>query len=142
VIETDFECSGAGIGGLVLAVTIGKFADRDVQIDLYEAHDAITTAVTGIVVSRHIREVMEVLGLYQEVIRVSAEPPSSSSGLSSVVCPPCLTIFVPPGPRFRKSDISQGGFEWFHHILQQRKSTRPFGNNGTKLIDYCRQSRY
>ncbi|OAX39284.1 FAD/NAD(P)-binding domain-containing protein [Rhizopogon vinicolor AM-OR11-026] len=93
---------GAGIGGLSLAVTIGKFADCNVQVDLYEAHDAITTAGTGIVVSRHIREVMEVLGLYQEVIRVSAEPPSSSSG-----------------PRFRKSDISQGGFEWFHHILQQ-----------------------
>ncbi|OJA17266.1 hypothetical protein AZE42_03032, partial [Rhizopogon vesiculosus] len=110
---------GAGIGGLFLAVTIGKFADCNVQVDLYEAHDTITTAGTGIVVSRHIMEVMEVLGLHQEVIRVSAEPPSSSYGLLSVVYPPYLTIFVPPGLRFRKSDISQGGFEWFHRIFQQ-----------------------
>ncbi|KAG1752195.1 hypothetical protein EDB19DRAFT_1903578 [Suillus lakei] len=38
----------AGIGGLVLAITIGKFARRNIHIDLSEAHDAIMAAGAGI----------------------------------------------------------------------------------------------
>jgi salicylate hydroxylase len=81
-MQTKFLYSGAGIGGLVLAVTIAKFADRDIQIDLYEAHDAITTTGTGITVSRRTTEVLEALGLYEEISCVLTKPPSSSHGLS------------------------------------------------------------
>ncbi|OJA15165.1 hypothetical protein AZE42_08928 [Rhizopogon vesiculosus] len=93
---------GAGIGGLVLAVTIGKFAGRDVQIDLYEAHDVITATGAGIVFSRRTMEVIEALGLYEEISCVSAKPPSSSQG-----------------PQFRKSDIPTGGFKWFQRLVGQ-----------------------
>ncbi|KAG1871765.1 hypothetical protein DFJ58DRAFT_652377, partial [Suillus subalutaceus] len=58
--------SGAGIGGLILAITIGKFAGRDIHIDLYEAHDVITTVGAGIVVSQRTAEVMVELGLYEK----------------------------------------------------------------------------
>jgi hypothetical protein len=81
-LRLNLGSSGAGIGGLVLAVTIGKFADRGVQIDLYEAHDAITTAGAGIVISGRTMEIIEALGLYEEISHVSITPPSSSCGLS------------------------------------------------------------
>ncbi|OAX34942.1 FAD/NAD(P)-binding domain-containing protein [Rhizopogon vinicolor AM-OR11-026] len=92
---------GAGIGGLVLAVTIGKFADRDVQIDLYEAHDDITTAGAGLVISRRTMEMIESLGLNKELFDVSTNVHHSC------------------GPKFRKSDIPEGGFEWFYRIVTQ-----------------------
>jgi hypothetical protein len=83
VSDRTFEYSGAGIGGLVLAVTIGKFAGhRNVQLDLYEAHDAITTTGAGIVISRRTQEIVEALGLYEEISRVSSKPASSTRGLS------------------------------------------------------------
>ncbi|KAG1819184.1 uncharacterized protein BJ212DRAFT_1298430 [Suillus subaureus] len=90
---------GAGVGGLALAVTIGKFADRDIHIDLYEAHDTITTVGAGIVVSGRTSEVMKELDVYEEISRISTNPPSSSHA-----------------PILRRSDIPQGGFEWFQQI--------------------------
>lgn len=76
-----FLYSGAGIGGLFLAVTIGKFAGRDVQIDLYEAHDAITIAGAGISIWPRTTEIMEELAISEEVSRVSTKPSSASHGL-------------------------------------------------------------
>lgn len=78
----DFLCSGAGIGGLFLAVTIGKFADRDVQIDLYEAHDAITPSGAGVSIWPRTMEIIRELGISEEVSHVSTKPPSSGYGLS------------------------------------------------------------
>ena len=77
----NFERSGAGIAGLVLAITIGKFSNGDVQVDLYEAHDAITTNGAGIMISVRTMKVIEALGLSEEVSHVSSKPPSSSRGL-------------------------------------------------------------
>ncbi|KAG1736169.1 uncharacterized protein EDB91DRAFT_1329694 [Suillus paluster] len=84
---------GAGIGGLLLAITIGKFAGHDIQIDLYEAHDAITTAGAGVTVSRRTSKVMEELGIYEKISSVSYKPTSSSYGGKS-----------------RRSNSPQGGF--------------------------------
>lgn len=92
---------GAGIGGLVLAVTIGKFAGRDIHIDLYEAHDAITSTGSGIAVSIRTSEIMKDLGIYEEISRVSTRPPPSGQG-----------------PTYRRSNIPQGGFEWFQRTLK------------------------
>ncbi|OAX42229.1 hypothetical protein K503DRAFT_388404 [Rhizopogon vinicolor AM-OR11-026] len=72
---------GAGVGGLVLAVTIGKFAERDIQIDIYEAHDAITAVGAGIVTGLREAEIIQELGIYEEYSRVS-KPPSAIHGLS------------------------------------------------------------
>ncbi|OJA18233.1 hypothetical protein AZE42_10462 [Rhizopogon vesiculosus] len=90
---------GAGIGGLVLAVTIGKFANRDIQVDLYEAHDSITTIGAGIMISPRITDVLEALGLYEEISHFLKKPRASSH------------------EQLRKSDIPEGGFEWFSPIV-------------------------
>lgn len=89
---------GAGIGGLSLAVAIGKFAGHDIHIDLYEAHDIITTAGSGIAVSSRTSEVMKELGIFEAVSRVSTKPPSSSDG-----------------PTYRRAKMPHGGFKWFQH---------------------------
>ncbi|KAG1737522.1 uncharacterized protein EDB91DRAFT_1249645 [Suillus paluster] len=107
---------GAGIGGLVLAVTIGKFAGRDIHIDLYEAHDGITTAGAGISVMGRTMQIMEELGLYEEISRVSTELPSSSHG-----------------SKLRKSDVPEGGFEWF------QKSYGPSNMHRQHLVDILKQ---
>ncbi|KAG1871764.1 hypothetical protein DFJ58DRAFT_762287 [Suillus subalutaceus] len=78
---------GAGIGGL--------FAGRDIHIDLYEAHDAITTAGAGISVSRRTAEVMVELGLYEKF-------PHTSSSYDM---------------RLRKSNAPNGGFDVFRTCL-------------------------
>ncbi|KAG2362340.1 hypothetical protein BDR07DRAFT_1451204 [Suillus spraguei] len=93
---------GAGIGGLALAVTIGKFADQDIHIDLYEAHDAITAVGAGIVIQNRTSEIMKELGLYEEISCVSTKPLSPSH--------------VPTVPKFRRSNVPQGGFDWFEQI--------------------------
>ena len=36
-----------------------------------------------------------------------------------------LILFVLPGTKFRKSDIPEGGYDWFHRIPNNGKSTRP-----------------
>ncbi|OJA20759.1 hypothetical protein AZE42_08195 [Rhizopogon vesiculosus] len=80
---------GTGIGGLVLAITIDKFAECGVKIDLYEARDAIITAGAGISLGLHSNEIMEELGMHEEISRVSTKP-SLSHGLSK-------RLFTNPG---------------------------------------------
>ncbi|KAG1888349.1 hypothetical protein F4604DRAFT_1092037 [Suillus subluteus] len=107
---------GAGIGGLVLAITIGKFAGHDIYIDLYEAHDAITTSGAGISVPRRTAEVMVELGLSEKIPN-----PSPDYGL-----------------RLRKSNAPKGGFEWFHFIFKTLK--RGSTMHRKDLVDILEQS--
>ncbi|OAX37520.1 hypothetical protein K503DRAFT_866798 [Rhizopogon vinicolor AM-OR11-026] len=72
---------GAGIGGLALAIAIGKFAQHDVQIDVYESRDAITTAGAGILIGPRAAEIVQELGMYEEAFGVSTKPPYSGLGL-------------------------------------------------------------
>ncbi|OAX31983.1 FAD/NAD(P)-binding domain-containing protein [Rhizopogon vinicolor AM-OR11-026] len=106
---------GAGIGGLVLAITIGKFAERDVKIDLYEARDAIITAGAGISLSLHPNQIMEELGMHEEVSRFSTKS---------------------HGMMYRKSDSKEGGFEWFHHISKLSGTVRM---KRQELVDILKQ---
>ncbi|OAX36317.1 FAD/NAD(P)-binding domain-containing protein [Rhizopogon vinicolor AM-OR11-026] len=96
---------GAGIGGLALAIAIEKFAQHDVQINVYESRDDITTAGAGISIALRATEIMRELGMYEEIFGVSTKFPSSD--------------LVPSGPLVRKSDISEGGFKWFQRITKQ-----------------------
>lgn len=57
----DVLYSGAGIGGLAVAVTIGKFCD--LPIDVYEAGADVSTIGAGITVWKRTWEVLEKLGL-------------------------------------------------------------------------------
>lgn len=116
--QTELLCSGAGIGGLVLAITIGQFAGRNIHIDLYEAHDTITATGAGISVTHRTTDVMRELGLFETISRVATKPSSSNYGLFRTVLQPYLTRFASTGPRVRKSDVPMGGFEWFHLICK------------------------
>ncbi|KIJ63558.1 hypothetical protein HYDPIDRAFT_168382 [Hydnomerulius pinastri MD-312] len=93
---------GTGISGLVLAITIGKYARNDVPIDIYEAHDSIVTPGAGIAIWRRTLEIMEELGVYEDLEKVGTRPSSSSSS---------------HGPHYRKADLKDGGFDWFHLVL-------------------------
>ncbi|OAX31984.1 hypothetical protein K503DRAFT_29223 [Rhizopogon vinicolor AM-OR11-026] len=71
---------GAGIGGLVLAITLWKFAECNIQIDLCGARDAIITAGAGISLGPHSTKIMEELSMHEEVSRVSKRSLPSAMG--------------------------------------------------------------
>ncbi|KAF8424451.1 FAD/NAD(P)-binding domain-containing protein [Boletus edulis BED1] len=89
---------GAGIGGLVLAITIGKY-DPSIPIDLYEAHDSIDTAGVGITVWPKTHDVMINLGLFDEFEQIFTYGPEHS-----------------PGQMARRSDMREGGYLWFQTV--------------------------
>ncbi|KAF9224870.1 FAD/NAD(P)-binding domain-containing protein [Gyrodon lividus] len=91
---------GGGVGGLVLANTIGKY-DSSVPIDLYEAHDSISTTGAGITLWRRTHKVMTELGILDDVKGIFTRPPESSHGTY-----------------YRRSDIRDGGYDWFHQMLR------------------------
>ncbi|KAI9567711.1 hypothetical protein HD554DRAFT_937014 [Boletus coccyginus] len=87
---------GAGIGGLVLANTIGKY-DPSIPIDLYEGHDSIDTAGVGITLWRQTHEVMIELGLFDDFKQILTHDPERISA-----------------PKVRRSDIREGGYQWYY----------------------------
>ncbi|KAG8216148.1 hypothetical protein J3R82DRAFT_8154 [Butyriboletus roseoflavus] len=89
---------GAGIAGLVLAITIGRY-DPSIAIDLYEAHDSIDTTGVGITVWRQVHEVMIELGLFDEFKQIISHDSDSTRG-----------------PNTRRSDIREGGYPWFQKV--------------------------
>ena len=68
--------SGAGIGGLVLAITIGKY-DSSIPIDMYEANDSIDTAGVGISVSKKTYQVLIELGLSDDFKQILTHDPQA-----------------------------------------------------------------
>ena len=75
---SELFISGAGIGGLTLALTIGRYSQ--VAIDLYEAQAEITTVGAGITVWKRTREIMEELDLYSGLAKLTTRPPEDSNG--------------------------------------------------------------
>lgn len=71
--------SGGGISGLTLAVTIGKYCDN-VAIDLYESYPAISTVGAGIAMWERATNVMQRLGLDEELKKVSVPHPPGKNG--------------------------------------------------------------
>ncbi|KAF8558629.1 FAD/NAD(P)-binding domain-containing protein [Imleria badia] len=96
---------GAGIGGLVLAITIGKY-DPSIPIDLYEAYDSIDTAGVGITVWKKTHEVLIDLGLFDEFKQIFTYDPERSRG-----------------PKIRRSDIREGGYPWYQRADHQGQSS-------------------
>ena len=70
------SCSGAGIGGLALAITIGKY-DPSIPIDLYEAHDSIGTVGAGFTISKRTHQVLIELGLFNDFKQILTHDPDS-----------------------------------------------------------------
>jgi salicylate hydroxylase len=58
-------CSGAGVGGLTLALTLGIHSEH--HIDLYEAGAEISTIGAGIAVWARTLEVLQLLGLHERM---------------------------------------------------------------------------
>ncbi|KAG6380303.1 hypothetical protein JVT61DRAFT_8412 [Boletus reticuloceps] len=104
---------GAGIGGLVLAITIGKY-DPSIPIDLYEAHDSIDTAGVGITVWKNTHDVMINLGLFDEFKQIFTYGPEHNQGNSfrSV----CFNLTATSGQMLRRSDMREGGYPWFQTV--------------------------
>ncbi|KAF8558599.1 FAD/NAD(P)-binding domain-containing protein [Imleria badia] len=96
---------GAGIGGLVLAITIGKY-DPSIPIDLYEAHDSIDTDGVGISIWQKTHEVLMELGLFDDFKQIFTFDPERSRG-----------------PKVRRSDIREGGYLWFQ--IENRHGPSP-----------------
>ncbi|KII86084.1 hypothetical protein PLICRDRAFT_309836 [Plicaturopsis crispa FD-325 SS-3] len=88
---------GAGIGGLAVAVTIGKFCD--LPIDVYEAGADVSTIGAGITVWKRTWEVLEKLGL-DKALWMKAVAPANGPTFS-----------------FRRSDQKEEGFEFYSHKL-------------------------
>ena len=105
--------SGAGIGGLALAITIGKY-DPSIPIDLYEAHDAIDTAGVGITVPKKTQQVLIALGLFDDFRHTLTHDPEQSRGELTVFDGVGFGLTATSGPTVRRSDMREGGYPWFH----------------------------
>lgn len=74
--------SGGGIGGLALAVVLGKYEQKDapLEVNVYEARPEITTFGAGLSVWQRTWRVMQLLGMEQELSDASVRPPSKGLG--------------------------------------------------------------
>lgn len=67
-------------------MTIGKYADKNVHIDVYEAADAFTEVGAGISVWKRTWHIMQMLGLDTSLGKMAIHPPVDEprwSGFSS-----------------------------------------------------------
>ncbi|KAF8438428.1 hypothetical protein L210DRAFT_3761357 [Boletus edulis BED1] len=90
---------GGGIGGLTLAVVVGKYGTHPVEI--FEAGPTITTIGAGISFFGRTMDIMKDLGLYDELVKMAIGPPQENIG-----------------PIFRKSD-QKDGYHWFSRNLKR-----------------------
>ncbi|KAN0080154.1 hypothetical protein V8E55_009720 [Tylopilus felleus] len=90
---------GGGIGGLTLALVIGKYGTLPVEI--FEAGSTITTVGAGISFFGRTMDILKDMGLYDELIKMAIGPPKENDG-------PC----------FRKSD-QRDGYHWFSRNLKR-----------------------
>lgn len=72
--HSNVHCSGGGIGGLTLAVTLGKYSN--IPIDIYESSSEIGTIGAGLAVWKRTWDVMCRLGLDDEMDKRSIPRPS------------------------------------------------------------------
>ncbi|KDQ56307.1 hypothetical protein JAAARDRAFT_79353 [Jaapia argillacea MUCL 33604] len=109
---------GGGIGGLALAVTLGKYST--IPVDIYEAASELTTIGAGISVWRRTWRIMQLLGLDIELAKKAIQPPKEEPR---------------PGFIFRKSDQIDG-HEFFRMMA-------PYGSitlHRADLVDVLKSS--
>lgn len=71
--------SGGGIGGLALALVLGKYGSM--SVDIFEAGFEITTVGAGIAFFGRTMDIMKELGLYEELTQLAIRPPLENNGL-------------------------------------------------------------
>ena len=96
--------SGAGMGGLVLALFIQKYCPA-IQVDIYESTAGLTEVGVGIGMYPRVWEVVRFLGLEADILEASGDVPCKCSMLYSRFDTNCLALlFSPPCPsRQRRS---------------------------------------
>ncbi|EIN06888.1 FAD/NAD(P)-binding domain-containing protein, partial [Punctularia strigosozonata HHB-11173 SS5] len=68
--------SGGGIGGLTFALALAR-SNADVELDIYEGASQLTATGAGIIMWRRVWQVIEALGLSDELGSLQARKPSS-----------------------------------------------------------------
>lgn len=128
--------SGAGIGGLVLALVLRNSA---CSVELYESGNEITTVGAGITLFVRASEIMQHLGLLDELAGLAINPPLPNSGahIAYALNHKIIDIRLPPataGPRFRKGD-QVGDNAWFEKILQSACSLFLLSTRGVMHLE-------
>ena len=67
--------SGGGIGGVTLALVLGKYAGHDIQVDLYEAKGGFSEIGAGISIWNRTWFILKSLGLGKSIGEVAVKPP-------------------------------------------------------------------
>ncbi|KZT01925.1 FAD/NAD(P)-binding domain-containing protein [Laetiporus sulphureus 93-53] len=93
---------GAGIGGLLLALSLEKFCDN-IAVDIYESTAVLTETGAGIGVWPRVQEILRHIGLEDELLSMSYSKSHADAA------PPTLT--------FRKSDQLEG-FPFLENSVQ------------------------
>ena len=75
----EFRGSGGGVGGLSLAVVLGKYCS-DINIDLYEALPQFTEIGAGISIWKRTWVILKELGLDVGLEKLAVEPPVEEMG--------------------------------------------------------------
>ncbi|OCH85258.1 FAD/NAD(P)-binding domain-containing protein [Obba rivulosa] len=97
---------GGGLGGLTLAVTIGRFSD--VPVDLYEAAPQISTIGAGIALWKRTWRIFRHLGLDDGLAALSILPPTDTPR---------------PGFAFRRSDQTGEGIQFYRMMVPYGSTT-------------------
>ncbi|OSD01849.1 FAD/NAD(P)-binding domain-containing protein [Trametes coccinea BRFM310] len=105
---------GGGIAGLTLAVTLGRYAEKDsapIEVHMYESGPEITTVGAGISVWPRTWDVMRHLELFEQLAEQSVQPPGRQNGEPK------------PAFIFRKSDWNHEGYEFGRVMVPQGCTT-------------------
>ncbi|TFY74788.1 hypothetical protein EWM64_g9224 [Hericium alpestre] len=110
---------GGGIGGLTLAVALGKYSD--IPIDVYEAASEIGTVGAGLAVWKRTWDVMQSLGLEAEMTKRKIPLPQEKmvcclqvSGSWSIAL--TSTYSVGPSVMIRRADDPKGGTDLYQLV--------------------------
>ncbi|KAH9920772.1 uncharacterized protein B0H18DRAFT_582726 [Fomitopsis serialis] len=106
---------GAGIGGLALAVVLGKFErpEAPIEVNLYERYPEIAMLGAGISVWQRTWRVMELLGLDKELSDAAERPPNKTMG---------------PGFVYRRSDRTEDNYTFYRIMM-------PYGSSSMHRAD-------
>lgn len=117
--------SGAGIGGLALAVVLGKFerTDAPLEVSIYERHSEVAVFGAGISAWQRTWRVMELLGLDEELSAAAERPPNKKMGEYPQMLDADNWTKTDAGPGFvyRRSDRTDRNYT-FYKIMMPCKS--------------------
>lgn len=115
--------SGAGIGGLALAVVLGKFerADAPLEVTIYERYPEVPVFGAGISVWQRTWRVMELLGLNEELSAAAERPLNKNKGEDPQKIDTAgigrLKTDAGPGFVYRRSDRTENNYTFYRIMM-------------------------